>query len=192
MASTRATASSSTVCRRYNPAPRSRRRKSPLRRRPRNNPENRRTDVQVFYRSSDLRLGPRHHPDAGGLPRDQEPAHRAVSEHRAARRGHHRDLSGRVGRDGAKHRHAGHRAAAQRHRPSALLFLRERQGREHDHHALFRAGHQSRHCPGAGAEQAATRHAAPSARGAAAGPARGQGDQELPSRPRFFLRPTAA
>ena len=63
----------------------------------------------------------------------------------------------------------------------ALLLVREQRRRHGDDHADLRAGHQSRHRPGAGAEQAAAGHAAAAAGGAAAGRARGQVDAQLPA-----------
>ncbi len=56
----------------------------------------------------------------------------------------------------------------------------------------LRAGHQSRHRAGAGAEQAAAGHAAAAARSAAAGPARGQGDARTSCSSSASSRPTAA
>ena len=58
---------------------------------------------KVFYRSPDLRMGDRHHPDAGGGRVDLHAADRAVSDHRAACHPDQRDLSGRVGHDRRKH-----------------------------------------------------------------------------------------
>ena len=58
---------------------------------------------KVFYRSPDLRMGDRHHPDAGGGRVDLHAADRAVSDHRAAVHPDQRDLSGRVGDDRRKH-----------------------------------------------------------------------------------------
>ena len=53
-----------------------------------------------------------------------------------------------------EHGRPGHRAAAQRARPPALLHVRQQQGRQHGDHAHLRAGHRPRHRAGAGPEQA--------------------------------------
>ena len=142
---------------------------------------------QFLHQPPHFRLGAGHRDHARRRTRHHDAPHRAIPEHRPARHLHPGDLPGRLGRHGAKLGHAGHRAAAERHRSPAVFRLRERCGREHDHHALLRAGHQSRHRPGAGAEQTAAGHTAPAARGAAGGAARRQGHAQFPPGDRLLL-----
>ena len=123
----------------------------------------------------------------GGRSGHAHAAGRPVPEHRAAGDLHPGRLPGRLGRDRAGHGDAGHRAADERHRPPAVLLVRERQGRQHDDHPVLRAGHQSGHRAGAGAEQTAAGHAAAAAGGAAAGPACRQGHPQLPGHRRLRL-----
>ncbi len=71
---------------------------------------------KVFYRSPDLRVGDRHHSDAGRYRVDLHAADRPVSDHRAAVDPDFRHLSGGVGEDGRGHGHPGDRAADERPR----------------------------------------------------------------------------
>ena len=124
--------------------------------------------VPLLHRPADLRLGdrPRHHDRrrAG----DPWPAGQPVSQHRPAGRADLGDLSGSVRPDGAGHRGAGDRAAAQWPRRPSLHLLRQQRGWQHPDHCHLRPGHQSGHRPGAGAEQAAAGHPHAARRGAAA------------------------
>ncbi|MDT4810813.1 hypothetical protein FQZ97_437330 [compost metagenome] len=150
--------------------------------------EERLADVEILHRSPDLRLGDRAGDHARRRPVDPQTTDQPVPQHRRARGGHPGQLSGRLGADGAGHRGAGHRAAAQWHRRPALHLLGEQLRRQHDHHRHLRAGHQPRHRPGAGAEQAPAGHPAAAAGSAAAGHPRDQGGEELPAGHRRRLR----
>ena len=116
----------------------------------------------------------------------------AVSGDRAARDHGQRDVSRRLGADARGHGHAGHRAADERPRRPALHLVVERLDRHGVDRAHVRAGHQSRHRAGAGAEQAAARDAAAAAGGAAPGRARREEQSQLPHDRRASSRETAA
>ncbi len=82
------------------------------------------------------------------LPIAQYPDARAAGHQR------HHDLPRRLGQDARGHRHAGHRATAQRHRQPALHRRRTSTlDGTRDDHADLRARHRSGHRAGAGAEQ---------------------------------------
>jgi hypothetical protein len=93
---------------------------------------------------------------------------------------HHRDLSGRFGRDAGIQRHPDHRAAADRRRQSAVLLLHLLGLGSGDDHRHLRQGHQPGYGAGAGAEQGAAGHIAPAHRSAAARRDRHQGRRRLP------------
>ncbi len=117
---------------------------------------------------------------AGRRARDHLARHRIVSADRAAAGGDHGRLSRCGRRNGRAHRHAGHRAAAFRHRsPDVFQLDLERQRRRTDH-ADLRAGHQSRYRAGANAEQGHARHAASADGSDAARHRRRQAESGLP------------
>src|SRR5258706_451799 len=70
----------------------------------------------------------------------------------------YRDLPWRLRGDRRKHRGASDRAADERARSPDLHLVQFGRLRHGDHDADFRGRNQSRHRPGAGAEQAAARH----------------------------------